>query len=192
MIFQSRTSPGFFEDRYKKKSDPWNFAQSEYEQGRFAKIAAAVNDRRYRRVFEPGCSIGTLTERLAAFCDLVEASDFSPTAVEHAQARCAHLPNVTITCAALKPTTKLGGYDLIIFSEIGYYFRPLQWRRAVSRFAASMDPGTTVLASHWLGHSEDHRQEGDEVHAVLEAEPLLAVDHQERHTGFRLTRLHRR
>ncbi len=188
MLFKSKSSPGFFEARYKKQADPWNFAGSEFEQGRFTRIAQALSHRRYRRGFEPGCSIGTLTERLAALCDAVEASDFSPTAVARATERCAHLPNVHVRCEALSAMTPLSGYDLVVFSEIGYYFRLGTWRKTVAQLAASMDSGTTVLASHWLGHSRDHRLDGDQVHEALRAEPLLQLEYEERHPGFRLDR----
>jgi trans-aconitate methyltransferase len=188
MIFQSKTSAGFFEDRYRKKPDPWGFETKEYEQNRFATIAQAVAHKHYRRAFEPGCSIGTLTERLAPLCDLVEASDFSETAVAHARQRCAHLPNVRFAVAKLSEDVPLAGYDLVVFSEIGYYFRLTKWRAAVAKLAGGMDSGTTILASHWTGHHRDHRISGDEVHEVLRAEPLLELEHEERNDGFRLDR----
>ncbi|HLI75450.1 MAG TPA: SAM-dependent methyltransferase [Acidobacteriaceae bacterium] len=188
MIFQSKTSADFFEDRYRKKADPWGFTFKEYEQNRFATIVAALSGKRYRRAFEPGCSIGTLTERLAPICDHIDACDFSPTAVDLARQRCAALPNVHLSCAALTGKTPLAGYDLILFSEIGYYFRLGKWRSMVAALATSMDPGATVLASHWLGHSDDHRIEGDQVHEVLRADPRLRLDFEQRHEGFRLDR----
>ncbi len=191
MLFRSKSSPGFFESRYKKQNDPWNFAGSEFEQGRFNKIVEALSGRHFHRAFEPGCSIGTLTERLATFCDAVDASDFSPTAVARAAERCAHLRNVHVTCQAFSDKTPLRGYDLVILSEIGYYFRLGKWRTTVAQLAASMDSGCTVLASHWLGHSRDHRLEGDQVHEVLRAEPLLQLEYEERNPGFRLDRFTR-
>ncbi len=191
MIFGNKSSAGFFETRYKKEADPWNFAGSEYEQARYNKIVAALAQRRYRKAFEPGCSIGALTERLAALSDAVDAADFSPTAAQRAAERCAPWPHVHVRCAALTEDTPVRGYDLIILSEIGYYFRLSKWRTAVAKLAASMDPGTTVLASHWLGHSRDHQLEGDQVHEVLRAEPLLQLDYEERNQGFRLDRFTR-
>lgn len=191
MIFQNKTGPGFFEARYRSKADPWNFVTSEYEQGRFDHIIQALAHRRYRRAFEPGCSIGTLTEKLATLCDQVDASDFSETAVARAKERCANLGNAHFSVAALTEKTSLAGYDLVIFSEIGYYFKLPKWRSAVAQLAASMEPGATLLASHWLGHSKDHRIEGDEVHEVLRAEPLLQLEYEERNPGFRLDRFTR-
>ena len=188
MIFENKTSANFFENRYRQKADPWNFAKSEYEQARFDRIIRALAHKRYRRAFEPGCSIGTLTEKLASHCDAVDACDFSETAIARARERCAALPGVSIHCAALTPDTILTGYDLVLFSEIGYYFRLGKWRSMVPTLAKSMDPGATLIASHWLGHSDDHRIEGDQVHEVLRAEPSLRLEHEERNPGFRLDR----
>lgn len=188
MLFQSKTSSGFFENRYRKSADPWGFASKEYEQDRFSIIFSALAHRRYQRALEPGCSIGTITERLATICDHVDASDFSESAVARARERCASLPNVRFSVAALTARTRMAGYDLVLFSEIGYYFRLGKWRSTVARLVQGMESGTTILASHWLGHSDDHRIEGDAVHEVLRAEPLLQLEHAQRNQGFRLDR----
>ena len=188
MLFQDKSSATFFEAKYRAKADPWDFAHSPYELARYDAVMAAVSGRRYRRTFEPGCAVGVLTERLAAISDSVQACDFSETAVGRARARCADLPNVTITCGALAMDTSFRGFDLIVVSEIGYYFKLPTWIEMASRFAASMDPGATLLASHWLGQSKDHRISGDAVHEALRASPLLRVTHEERHEAFRLDR----
>lgn len=190
-LFKNRTAPSYFEERYKKNADPWNFAGSDYEQGRFDAIIHALEHQHYTRAIEPGCSIGTLTERLAALADHVDAFDFSATAAEHAKQRCAALPNVTVTQNALREDTDLTGYDLVVFSEVGYYFKESAWRAMVPRFAAELAPGATLLASHWLGKSNDHRQSGDGVHEILRSEPSLKLEHEERHEHFRLDRFRR-
>lgn len=188
MLFQNKTSAGFFESKYKGTPDPWNFAASPYEQARYDRIITALSHRRYIKAFEPGCAIGVLTERLAALCDELDAADFSSTASQRAADRCAHLPNVHVTCAALTADTPLTGYDLVLLSEIGYYFKPKDWQAAVNKLIASLEPGATLLASHWLGHSRDHRQSGDEVHQTLRAQSRLRLEHEERHKDFRLDR----
>ena len=129
-----------------------------------------------------------LTERLAGCCDAVEACDFSPTAVQEAQRRCAHLAQVTVSCQSLAEAPGSARYDLILFSEVGYYFKLHEWKQVVDRFVAPLAVGSTLLGSHWLGSSEDHRLSGDQVHAVLGAHPLLRLEHGERHEGFRLDR----
>ncbi len=188
MIFRDRSSSGFFEDKYRTSDDPWNFASSAYEQRRYDAIIGALEGRRYARALEPGCSVGVLTERLAQICDRVHATDFSPSAVERARARCAHLPNVVISCEPLTASSAFNGYDLVILSEIGYYFGKREWQCVVESLVRATEPGTVVLASHWLGKSGDHRISGDCVHEVLVAEPELTCEHSERHEAFRLDR----
>ena len=182
------TSPEFFEERYRLQPDPWNFAESAYEQGRFERIVAALAGRRYRHGLEPGCSIGTLTIRLATFCDQLTALDVSPTAIRYARERCADAPHVNFSVAPLDEQTWVEGSDLVILSEIGYYFEATRWQHLAALLVGRMKAGTTVLASHWLGHSDEHVQTGDQVHQILRAVPQLSLKYEEYPEGFRLDR----
>ena len=178
----------FFEAMYQQDRDPWNFAGDAYELGRYRSIIAALAHRRYRHAFEPGCSVGVLTEQLASLCDAVEAIDFSPTAVERTRERCAALPNVSVRCTSLPDRMPVVGFDLLVLSEIGYYFTPADLGRLAPALIEPMLPGSTLLAAHWLGGSPDHIMSGDEVHAILGKNPSLQLEHSERHERFRLDR----
>jgi trans-aconitate methyltransferase len=96
-----RTPASSFEDKYRDLGDPWHFRTSRYEQRRYAIAMAMLPAPRYRRAFEPGCSIGELTARLARCSDALLAMDCSPTAVETARARCRDLAHVTVTVGEL-------------------------------------------------------------------------------------------
>jgi hypothetical protein len=185
-------SPEFFEAKYRGGVDPWNFAVDAYEQARYRTILQALAPSHYRHAWEPGCSVGVLTEQLAACCDRVDACDFAPAAVEQARVRCAELPGVRVYCASLTDEAPLATFDLVVLSEIGYYFTAEEWQRQASRIAEGMHPGATLLAAHWLGKSPDHIQGGDAVHEILLAIPRLHQEHAERHeqkdSGFRLDR----
>jgi hypothetical protein len=54
-----------FEALYHGNPDPWNFVGSAYERARYAATLAALPKSSYTSAFEPGCSIGELTARLA-------------------------------------------------------------------------------------------------------------------------------
>jgi cyclopropane fatty-acyl-phospholipid synthase-like methyltransferase len=183
------SSAEFFEGKYRSApdNDPWQFATAQYELLRYDAIMNALEGRRYARAFEPGCSVGVLTERLATVCDAVDACDFSPTAVAAARTRCAHLEDVTIRCDALSAKAPWSAYDLIVLCEIGYYFTARQWTVLVNAMVEGMQPGTVLLASHWLGDSKDHIQSGDAVHAAFR-DPQLLLDLTQHHEGFRLER----
>lgn len=182
------SSSEFFDAKYRETTDPWSFATSSYELMRYKAMLAALAHRRYHRAFEPGCSIGVFTEQLAGLCDEVLAVDFSPTAATLAQQRCAHLEGVTVRCASLGEQLSTQEFDLIVLSEIGYYFSPEGWAAMVERLLSPLARGRTVLATHWLGVSSDHRMSGDQVHEILRLSPLLHLEHAEYHESFRLDR----
>jgi SAM-dependent methyltransferase len=184
----SQTSAEFFESMYAEREDPWEFASSQYERDRYEAIVRALGNRRYRRAFEPGCSIGILTAQLAMFCDRVEAMDISPTAVARARLHCEHLPNVQILCGSLPEMIPDGEFDLVVFSEIGYYFTEAQLSAVATELVKQMSPAATLLAVHWLGSSRDHVLDGDRVHTVLKTLPNLRLVQSERYPGFRLDR----
>jgi trans-aconitate methyltransferase len=186
------SSSQFFEAKYRGGGDPWNFAADAYELARYRTILQALSPARYRHAWEPGCSIGVLTEQLAEICERVDACDFASGAVEQARTRCINLPGVHIRCASLADDAPIAHFDLIVLSEIGYYFTPDEWQQQVARIVNAMQPGATLLAAHWLGHSPDHLQGGDAVHSILLAHPRLRLEQAERHerrsSGFRLDR----
>jgi SAM-dependent methyltransferase len=200
-VSASTTSAEFFEGKYRRHADPWNFARSEYEQARYAAILAALDScaangvptasmsdsRQYERAFEPGCSVGELTVRLAQRCSHVVAMDISPTAVEIAKQRCSECSNIEFHVGAL-PELPEGMYDLIVFSEIGYYFDEAGLQALGNALVSRLRPSGILLAAHWLGHSKDHVLSGDRVHKILEGLHGLRSGHEERHTGFRLQR----
>ena len=186
------SSPAFFEAKYQKKTDPWSFSSKPSELFRYDRVIAALAHRRYVSAFEPGCSIGVLTERLATLCDYVHGLDFSATAAARARERCAHLPNVEVECASIPDVLPGAATDLLVLSEIGYYLPIAEWTALAEAMIEPLRSGATILAAHWLGYSEDHTLSGDEVHAALLALPSLSLERSERHPTFRLDRLVRR
>ena len=89
------TSQEFFDALYAHSPDPWGFANAPFEVGRYEHLIDMLGGETFARAFEPGCSIGELTWRLAARCHSLLAIDISPLAVTRARARCAHLPHET-------------------------------------------------------------------------------------------------
>lgn len=182
------TSQEFFDQKYREDRDPWNFACNAYEQGRYEIIMKAISHRRYQRAFEPGCSLGILTRRLGTICDQVIAMDISETAVTLAREHCDGLSNVDIMRGSFPTDLPAGTFDLLLLSEIGYYFTEQQLRNAATALVAKTRRSGTVVATHWLGTSDDHLLSGDRVHEVLRSLDGLSLEHEERHPGFRLDR----
>jgi SAM-dependent methyltransferase len=182
------SSVEFFELKYRGSEDPWKFADSEYERRRFDAIMIALSGRMYAAGFEPGCSIGVLTRMLAAICASVTACDISQTAIMSARERCRENANVRVLCCSLSEWEDLARFDLVVWSEIGYYFTMAEWAALSERLIGTMSSGATLLACHWLGDSNDHKTHGDDVHRVLEESSQLRHQFSERNAQFRIDR----
>ena len=175
-----------FEERYSTASDPWSFETSAYEQNRYTCLLQALGRSSYGVIYEPGCSVGALTARLAMRAERVIATDISPSAVKRATARCAQFSNVEIACEDIAKYTSVGSLDLVVFSEIGYYFEPTELSRISSVLARDLRAKGEFIAVHWLGHSEDHVLSGDDVHATLKGTVPLRWVKGKRHEHFRI------
>jgi 2-polyprenyl-3-methyl-5-hydroxy-6-metoxy-1,4-benzoquinol methylase len=190
-VTTATTSEEFFERKYREDGDPWNFATSQYEQQRYDIILRSINHRRYRRALEPGCSVGVFSSGLASFCDEVEAFDIAPSAVAVARERCRELTNVRLSSAALSEYRIGGKFDLIVLSEIGYYFNVSELRRISIRLVSHLLPGGVIVAAHWIGTSLDHVLTGDGAHDVLRStfeQEGLELELAESYPGFRVDR----
>jgi SAM-dependent methyltransferase len=187
-VSESTTSAEFFDQKYRENADPWDFARSQYERSHNDAIIAALGDRRDEWALELGCSVGELTWRLAARCVHVDAMDISAIAIGRAKHRCRELSNVDLHVGALPHQIPDGEFDLVVFSEIGYYFEEACLQESGNMLVRRMRTAGTLLAVHWLGTSKDHVLSGDRVHEIFGGLPGLRLDHAERHVGFRLDR----
>ena len=86
--------PEYFDAIYTTDPDPWKFAASPYERGKYTLTLNAMPKSRYRSALEVGCSIGVLTRLLASRCDAVVAIDAAEAPLVEARRRCADLPGV--------------------------------------------------------------------------------------------------
>jgi SAM-dependent methyltransferase len=172
---------GYFDQMYTAAPDPWGLATRWYEARKYAISLGLLPEPRYGDVFEPGCSVGVLTGMLAARGDHVLAWDASDAAVRAAAARNAALPNVRVRRGAIPGDWPPGRFDLIVFSEVLYYFAGGELDQVLDRGVASLRPGGTLLAVHWRHPVADYPRGGDDVHEVLAARRDLArrVGHTE-------------
>ncbi len=182
------TSSEFFERLYQSSGDPWNFRRSAYERSRYRSIIEGIGDRSYVSIFEAGCSVGELTAQLAPYGQSVRAIDCSATAVEKARARCAKYSNVAVSQSRLEDELLDHACDLIVFSEIGYYFSRSELALQIARLWSFLVPQGRLIACHWLGHSEDHRLHGAEVHETIRHTLCAQSDFNSLHEGYALQR----
>lgn len=159
--------PSYFEELYDSHQDPWGFTDRWYEQRKRALTLAALPAPRYRRAFEPGCSLGVFTAELAARCDVLISTDVSRAALQRAAGRVPS--NVELRRWGLGEPWPEDTFDLVVLSEVCYYLSAADLPGVVSAAVASLEAGGTLVAAHWRHPVVDYPQDGDAVHATIEA-----------------------
>ncbi|MFF5081865.1 class I SAM-dependent methyltransferase [Actinoplanes sp. NPDC000266] len=168
------TTPiNYFEQMYAGNADPWSFESRWYDARKHALTAAVPPARRYRSAFEPGCSTGRLTALLAPRCDRLLAVDAVGDAVRTAAERLAGVPGVTVERASVPDDWPAGPFDLVVLSELGYYFDDADLDTLLTRAVDSLEPGGDLVAVHWRWPVEEHARSGDDVHRAIAARPGL-------------------
>jgi len=172
---------GYFDAMYEAAIDPWGFDSRWYERRKYALSLALLPAERYRSAFEPGCSIGVFSELLAPRCEALLCCDVAAAAARAAAERTRGLPQVRVERRELPGQWPAGRFDLIVFSEILYYFGEHDLERLLDNAVASLQPGGTLLAVHWRHLVADYPRSGDDVHGAIAAQPGLArlVSHAE-------------
>ena len=171
----------YFDALYQAAADPWGFEDRWYEQRTYAISLAQLPAARYRSAFEPGCSVGVLTRLLAARCDALLSCDLAAAAVRAAGDRTADLVHVRVEQRDIPREWPTGRFDLVVFSEILYYFSDHDVEQVLKNAVTALEPEGTLLAVHWRHPVTDYPRSGDDVHRVLGAQPGLArlVRHEE-------------
>ena len=161
--------PGYFRERYAASPDPYGLADRWYEARKYALTVALLPRQRYDAAFEPGCSVGVLTAQLAPRCGSLLACDAIDSAVASARARTANLPGVRVERLAIPREWPPGEFDLIIFSEILYYFDDADLDQVLRLGTGALRQDGHLLAVHWRHPAPDHPRTGDEAHQALAA-----------------------
>ncbi|WP_216322201.1 class I SAM-dependent DNA methyltransferase [Deinococcus aestuarii] len=178
----------YFEDVYGANDDPWNFETSEYEHAKYARTLATLPRERYARALEVGCSIGVLTGLLADRADALLSVDVNEKALARARKRNRDRANVTFERRRLPGEVPDGPFDLIVLSEVGYYFSTRDLEELLDALTERLAPGGDLILVHWTPPVHDYPQTGDQVHgAALRRTPRpLTHRHGERHERYRL------
>ncbi|GAA2152699.1 hypothetical protein GCM10009760_49700 [Kitasatospora kazusensis] len=106
---------------------------------------------------------------MAARCEALLACDREETALAQARTRLAGLANVTLQHRLLPGDWPEGRFDLIVLSELLYYFTPDDSSRLLDLAVESLEPAGTLLLVHWRPAVAEHAQSGDAVHRQARA-----------------------
>ncbi|WP_051620145.1 PIG-L family deacetylase [Haematomicrobium sanguinis] len=189
--FTSHDAARVFDEVHSDQPDPWGTESTWYEQRKRRLSMTMLPSERYNNVLEIGCSIGTMTADLATRADTVFALDASDKAVALARQNTACLPGVAIERATLPQdlrsvVTGQGEFDLIVLSEVGYYFTAEELDELLDTVESISAPGTQLLACHWRHPILNWSIDGDTVHRTLLSRPAwTGIAHYDE-TDFRV------
>jgi predicted TPR repeat methyltransferase len=182
---------GFFEDLYVKSPDPFDFEPSAYEAAKYQHTVATLPRAHYKQAVEIGCSIGVLTSRLAEKCNSLLGLDISEQALVRARARCAHLPGVKFARMTVPDEFPDQTFDLMVVSEVAYYWSIEDLGRTRDLIAAHHTPGGHLLLVDWLPVVDYYVQTGDAVHEAWLKDPRWRLVHGDRREQYRIDLLER-
>ena len=168
----------YFDQLYANSPDPWDLAGSWYERRRHAIMLALLPSREYRHAFEPGCSVGVLTEQLTYRCHRVTATDVALAALERADRRLragGRSEQVALLRQSVEEPWPDETLDLVVLSELCYYLPADTLRAVLDREIPRLPRGATVVASHWRRPVPDYPLTGERAQDVIAATPGLHV-----------------
>jgi predicted TPR repeat methyltransferase len=179
-------APDYFSQVYAAHEDPWDFQHSSYEAEKYSASLAALPRRHYRSGLELGCSIGVFTRQLAERCGTLLAVDVSERAIGRARARCADAPRVVFEQRDVTQTCPSGPFDVIVASEIGYYWSQSDLEHLRTRLAGELTIGGHLLLVHYTGQT-NYPLTADAVHdTFLTWEPRVWIRRRSTRQLYRL------
>ncbi|MGB3851386.1 MAG: class I SAM-dependent methyltransferase [Tunicatimonas sp.] len=185
-------STEYFDDLYQQNEDPWDFETSAYERDKYVATLAALPRERYQNAFEIGCSIGVLTQQLATRCERLLAVDGSEVPLKQARQRLPDQPHVQLAQMRVPDTFPDASFDLILVSEVGYYWSWDDLAKSQQHILRTLQPGGHLLLVHWI-QPTNYPLTGDEVHdAFRRLDTQLEHQEHQRTDRYRLDRWERR
>ncbi len=173
----ARLPDDYFAELYANSDDPWQLGTRWYEERKYAITVALLPQPSYRHAFEPGCSVGALTARLAGRCERITATDVAAKALDGADKRlrdCGFRDSVTLRHGSLDEPWPAGPFDLVVLSEVAYYLDADLLAAVLGRECPLLAPGATIIAAHWRHAVSDYPLTGDQANRIIAATPGLA------------------
>lgn len=136
-------------EQFYAKADPWGFVGDENEAVKYALTLHLCGDGPFGRALEIGCGEGLFTQMLAPRCQSLLAVDISSRAVRRAQIRLSNYPGVLIRAMPLPVGYPDGPFDLVVASDVLYYWArdDLEW--GARRIEQSLAAGGRFVAAHY-------------------------------------------
>ncbi|WP_377475385.1 MAG: SAM-dependent methyltransferase [Microcoleus anatoxicus] len=167
----------FFDETYRQSTDPWGYTSSFYETSKFRTTIRSLPKGRFKNAFEIGCAIGVLTEKLAPKCDRLLSVDYSEVGLEEARKRCINLPQVRFEQMQIPQQFPTEQFDLILFSEVGYYLTKEDIQKTKKKILNQLLPGGYLLMVHFRYPVESFILNGDIVHDTFVENSASSLKH---------------
>jgi SAM-dependent methyltransferase len=168
---------------YSDAVDPYAFGSSPYEIGKYQHTIRLLSAARpYERALEIGAAESVFTEMLAPLCRSLTAIEMAEAAVVRARDRMERHTHVTVIHGALPNEMPDDMFDLIVASDILYYFPSDVLVQLIKEFERRLNPDGTLFCLHYLG---DFGQtvHGSETHELLKRHTSLKQVHDETVSG---------
>lgn len=165
-------------ERFYAKVDPWGLAGNPNEEAKYALTLDLCGSGPFSRALEIGCGEGQFTQLLAPRCRSLLAVDISSRAVRRAQDRLAQYRGVLARAVPLPVGYPDGPFDLVVASDVLYYWPTDDLRSAARRIADSLAVGGRFVAIHFALPIVAVSN-GDTVHDVLTSTLALSHVHSE-------------
>lgn len=170
-----RDGDAVFDAMFDGSEDPWGFETRWYERRKRAVTLAVLPRQHLGRVLEVGCSTGVLTAELAERASSVVGIDLSAEAVRRARLRLSGNAAVQVDQLRAPQQWPSGSFDLVVLSEVGYFWQPEELDLALRRSVDSLAEDGLLLLCHWRHPVEGWPLDGDTVHAAAVGLPELEV-----------------
>lgn len=157
----------YFEELY-LCADPFGYRSTWYEERKREILRATLPRRTFVSGWEIGCSNGELTAVLATRCRRLLATDISQRAVELARVRNKKQSNVIVERSTHPREWPRSNFDLIVLSEVGYYFGSEELDDAIDKIQGSLSTDGLIVACHWLAPFQEAPFTGRQVHSRID------------------------
>ncbi len=135
------------------EQDAWRYTENPFERTRFARIIDVLDGLVIDNALEVGCAEGHLTRLLAGCVQRLLACDIVDTALARARRHCADLENVRFLNIDVRSRWPDETFDLLIYSDVLYYFSKPEVRRVLRASAEHIRIGGHLLfANEWHDH----------------------------------------
>jgi SAM-dependent methyltransferase len=153
-------------ERFYAKADPWGIGKSENETVKYGLTLDLCGAGPFDRAVEIGCGEGLFTELLAPRCRSLLALDISSRATHRAQKRLAPHEGVSVRTAALPAEYPDGSFDLVVASDVLYFWRDEDLRGTIPLLGDSLTIGGRLVTLHYA-RPVNAVSTGERVHDLL-------------------------